>query len=154
MGVATPSFWQCIKYRPTTTFAKGVVCLVGVTPPNELLRRRPTRFRPTVIDHGWTVQGRLWIGYRVSDAIAETGVVSVPAAKRNLLGRNYNIYDESGEAIGNLVVQKSSAWGLGPFLRRFQVRPGTYLVLEFDIADKRVVAHLGTEAMLSSFAPR
>ncbi len=154
MGVATPSFWQCIKYRPTTTFTKGVVCLVGVTAPSELLHRRPARFRPTVIDHGWTVQGCLWIGYRVSDAIAETGVVSVPAAKRNLLGRNYNIYDSEGEPNGNLVVQKSSAWGLGPLLRRFQVRSGTHLVLEFDLAGKRVVAHLGSEAIFSSFAAR
>jgi hypothetical protein len=104
--------------------------------------------RPVVQDHGWSPKKTIWIAYRLSPATIESGVVGVPAAKRDLLQGKFTLIDvHTSVMVGNLMIKESSAWGLGPYFRRSGAEEGDYLLLELNTAKRVAEISIGDESL-------
>lgn len=151
-GVSRPSFWRCIQFCPTISrYAPNVYGLTGISLPPGVIEEMvgDRRFRPVLQDHGWTDEKNIWIAYRLSHATIESGVVGVPAAKRELLQGHFTLTDaQSNTRVGELMVKKSSAWGLGPFFRQSGVEEGDYLLLEFNTSTRLSAISTGDESLI------
>ena len=111
--------------------------------------RRP---RKVAQDHGWTAEGDIWIGYRISQGAIESGVIGVPAAKRALIQGRYKLKESQSDAdAGTLTVKEASAWGLGPYLRRNGVEQGDFLVIVFQPAKKIARLAVGRDALIECY---
>lgn len=97
--------------------------------------------------HGWTRDGRLWIGYTLSRAVIDTNVVGVPAALREELRGRYAVRPVD-EHLGEVATDGQNLWGLSRVLRRNGAEPGDVLVIEFDLARHECVAYVGGSELL------
>jgi hypothetical protein len=154
-GMSRPSFWRCLQFCPT--IARYGPCVYGLTgarvQPGEIEAiagvRRPTR---VIQDHGWTTEGEIWVGYRVSQGAIETGVIGVPAAKRDLIQGQFTLKEWRKDTdVGILSIKQASAWGLGPYLRRSGVEKGDYLVIVFHLSKKTATLTVGDEGVLERY---
>ena len=119
-------------------------------------RLRPieiSRQERVVQDHGWTLEGAIWVSYRLSGAAIESGVVGVPAAKGIHLQGSFQLLDSRHSAeIGKLTVKDASAWGLGPFFRRGGgVEKGDFLLMVFNLHDRTATVSVGDEGLIERF---
>ena len=121
--------------------------------PSQIQQGREEQPDPVNVlrDHGWTPDGGIWIAYSVSENMLETGLATIPAAKRPYLDGEFRITFGKRRNVGRLVVGTSSAWGLGPFFRRVTVTPESILVLEFHRNQRTVRIWLGDEQVLDRF---
>lgn len=154
-GVSHPSFWRCISFCPTISrYAPGVYGLTGASvAPGVIESLIPPRRATRVIqDHGWTPQGAIWITYRVSESSVESGVVGIPAAKRDSIQGQFSLSrSHGGPSIGTITVKGSAAWGLGPFLRRRGAEAGDCLLIVFNLLDRTAAISVGDDALLDQF---
>jgi transcriptional regulator with XRE-family HTH domain len=97
--------------------------------------------------HGWTDAGRLWIGYRLSQAVIDSHVVGVPSALKSELRGRYELAAPDDE-LGDLATDGTNLWGLSRLLRRYGADVGDALVLEFDLAERKVRALVGGQELL------
>jgi hypothetical protein len=154
LGMGLPSFWRCLQFCPTISrYAAGVYGLTGakVTPSmiESLAQRRPGA--RVVQDHGWTDDGGIWVVYRISPAAIETGVVGIPAAKRNLIQGEFGLRSASGQTVGTLTIKESASWGLGPYLRRTGAEANDYLLMVFQISERVATVCIGDAGLLDEF---
>jgi hypothetical protein len=154
-GMSRPSFWRCLQFCPTVS--RYGPCVYGLTgarvQPGEVEAmvgvRRPTK---VLQDHGWTADGDIWIGYRISQGAIESGVIGVPAAKRDLVEGRFTLKDaQTAEKAGTLVAKGSSAWGLGPYLRRNGVERGDVLLIVFQLKDLVASVAVGDEGLIEEY---
>jgi hypothetical protein len=153
-GVSRPSFWRCLQFCPT--IARYGPCVYGLTgaaiqPGFVESIAGVRRLSQVVQDHGWTDDGRIWIAYRISQGAIESGVIGVPAAKRDFLQGQFSLKSERGADIGKLTVKQASAWGLGPYFRRTGVEKGDYLLMAFHLTDKTASVTFGDEGLLERY---
>jgi hypothetical protein len=154
-GVSHPSFWRCLHSCPT--IARYGPCVYGLTgavvQPGVVESLARTRRSTNVIkDHGWTGDGHVWIAYRISKGAIESGVLGVPAGKRDLIQGQFSLKAEHGsDDIGQLTVKRSSAWGLGPYLRRSGVEQGDFLLMVFQLTNRIVTVSVGDEGLLDQY---
>jgi hypothetical protein len=153
-GVNRNSFYVYLSYSPIIArYAPGVYGLRGArVTAGEVNALIPPRVRTQrLVDHGWTGDGRVWIGYKMSAAAVQAGVLSVPSALQDFVGGSYLLSSEDERPIGTLVVKRSQMWGISPFFRRWGVEEGDHVVVTIDINNGRATIGAGTEEKLLRF---
>ncbi len=153
-GMAHSTFYVYLGYSPIIVrHARGVYGLRGVDVPVGLVESlRPTIQRGRVTkDGGWMQDGKLWIGYQLSESTVNNGVVSIPSSLIQFVSGQFSLRTIDGTVVGTLATNQSSAWGLGPLFRRRGVEGDDYLVLVFDATNRTAIAHLGDEGLLEEF---
>lgn len=131
------------KYAPGIFGLRGA--RVSAAEISALMPPRQPRGR-VFLDHGWTDDGRLWLGYRLSNAAVETGVLGTPAAVKGVVQGAYPLLHQD-DPVGTLVVE-DSMWGLSPFFRRWGVEPDDHLLIFFDVRARTASVMSGTEELL------
>lgn len=152
-SVNKSSFYVYLTYSPILArFAPGVYGLRGAPITAAKVEALiPTRVRSQVLqDHGWTPEGRLWVGYRISAAGERSAVLGVPGALKSIVQGSFPLSAEDGRPIGTLAAD-GSIWGLSPFYRRYGVEEGDYLVLVFDLTTREATIIAGTQELLLRF---
>ena len=150
-GVNRSSFYVYLDYSPLLErYARGVYGLRGAPVTAAHVEALiPVRTRTEVLkDQGWTADRRIWIGYRVSPATLNSGVLSTPSAVREMLQGEFVLDAEDGRPVGTLVVDKDRMWGVGPFFRRWGVEAGDYIVVTLDTTGRRATLETGDEELL------
>jgi hypothetical protein len=154
-GANRSTFSVYLDYSPIICrYAPGVYGLRGAPiQPGVVEQLAPKRTHTRVlVDHGWTKDGHVWIGYRLSPSLISSGVFTVPAGLRGILDGQYPLSTSDDVQVATLVVQSEncSAWGLSPFFRRRGGEPGDYLLLRFDLKTSSAEASLGDETLLEN----
>lgn len=153
-GVNRSSFYVYLGYSPIIArYAPGVYGLRGAQiTAGEVNALIPPRVRQQrLVDHGWTSGGRVWIGYKMSAAAVQAGVLSVPAALEDFVRGSYLLSSDDDRPIGTLVVKGNHMWGVGPFYRRWGVEEGDHVVVTIDINERRATVLAGGEEALLRF---
>ncbi len=149
-GMNRATFYMYLLYSPIIErYSKGVYGLRGAEIPVGIIESvAPKRRRTRVLkDYGWTNDGKIWLGYRLSKALVANGVPSIPAAMKDLLHGEFQIKAPDGSRFGTFVSRETGAWGLGPFFRRRGAEANDFFVLVFDIKTRDAVAYLGDESL-------
>lgn len=116
-----------------------------------LLRSAPAR-QVSLLDHGWTDGGALWIGYRATPGLVNGGVIGFPSPVARLVGdRQFELRTEDGGKVGTLSVRNGMAWGFSAFIRRRGVEAGDYVVILVDMAQGISVVRAGALELLQSY---
>jgi hypothetical protein len=153
-GIKRATFYVYLDYSPIIErYGTGVYGLRGAeVAPGEIEARLPARRSGRVLlDHGWTSDGRIWIGYRLSEAMIASGVFSIPGGLKRFLEGAFVLHTADGLAIGTLALRGSAAWGLSPLFRRRGGEAGDTLVLCFDLSKRHATAQIGDEGLLDDF---
>jgi hypothetical protein len=153
-GVNRHSFWVYLSYSPLLErVAPSVYALRGTkVDPAEVAhlagKRVPTE--PTRQDDGWTQDGAIWLGYRINRNLLSSGVISMPAGVRSMVGeRKLELFTTDGASVGNFVVSKTgNAWGLTPFIGRRGVEVGDALIVVLDTDLSVAVVQAGSKDLL------
>ncbi len=165
-GINRNSFYVYLSYSPLfARYAPGVFGLRGArVSAAEVKALIPPRTRhQRLLDHGWTPDGQIWIGYRLSAAAVQTGVLTVPAALKGLVSGDYSLRAEKtgisgkrggpaaekGTLVGTLVAKEGRMWGLTPFFHRWGVEAGDFLVVRVDASSRSVTVVAGGEEILA-----
>lgn len=152
-GLNRSSFYVYLTYSPILErFAPGVYGLRGASvTAAQVDALIPRRVRHQVLqDHGWTSDGRVWAAFRISPASESTGILGTPAAIRSVLTGSFDLVAENDEQVGTLVVEQNM-WGLSPFIRRWGVEAGDYVVIIWDVAQRRATVAAGEHELLLRF---
>ena len=152
-GINRSSFYVYIDYSPLIErYARGVYGLRGAPiSAAQVEALIPTRTRTDVLkDHGWCPDGRIWIGYRLSPATVNSGVLAAPSAVRELMQGEF-VLEANDRPVGTVVVDKDRMWGISPFFRRWGVEAGDFIVLTFDTARGRATVEVGDEELLARY---
>jgi hypothetical protein len=156
LGMGQPAFFSALKYSPIITkYAVGVYGIRGAKVlPGTIEALKPKRIPKTALeDYGWTSDGKIWLGHRITRNMLETGVFTVPAGmKKNIQGK-FALKTSDGASIGTIKAKQSSAWRLTPLFNRRGGDPGDHLVLTFDLGKREAKAYLGHEDLLDQFRP-
>jgi hypothetical protein len=99
---------------------------------------------------GQTGDGRLYLAYQLSKAAISGGVITVPSAMKEKLGGKFGLCVSDGRHVGTLVSKNGCAWGLGPVLRGHSAEPGDYLLIHFNVRDRKAHVSIGDERILES----
>jgi len=97
--------------------------------------------------YGWTSNGRLWVGYTLSQAVIDSHVVGVPSSLKNELHGRFDLAAPN-EHLGQLATDGGNLWGLSRLLKRYGAEAGDALVLEFGLSARRVYAFVGGQELL------
>jgi len=149
-GLNRSSFYVYLTYSPIIErYAPGVFGLRGAAvTAAEVDAMIPPRVRHQVLqDHGWTDDGRLWAGFRISPAGEATGILGAPAAVRSVTAGSYELFAENDQRVGTLVIEQNM-WGLSPFFRRWGVEAGDFVLIVLDLAKRHATIAVGTEQLL------
>jgi len=152
-GIKRATFWVYLDYSPIIErYGSGVYGLRGTeATPGEIESLVPTRRTAGVrLDHGWTNDRQIWISYRLSEAMINSGVVSIPPGLRQFLEGQFELHAADGAAIGTAVIKGTSAWGLGPFFRRRGGEVSDTLVLRFSLPNRCATAQIGDEGLVDT----
>ena len=156
-GVNRTTFAMYLGYSPIVTrYGIGVYGLPGtdISPGGvEALiinKRRPTR---VLIDYGWTENGRVWLGYNLSEGMISNGVFSVPSGMVRFLEGEFVLQADEGSKIGEITIKGNRGWNLGAFFRRRGGEAGDYLLLLFDLAKHQTIIRIGGTDLFDEFRP-
>jgi hypothetical protein len=155
IGVGRGSFYVYIGYSPVLErYAPGVYGLRGapvtaaqveaLIPP---ILRKSRIFR----DNGWTENGNLWIGYKISNSSSISGVVGLPSSLSKFVAGSYRLKTETDEPVGTLTIRNNNMWGLSPFFRRWGVEADDYIVIEFDSKSKEARITTGDQELITGY---
>jgi hypothetical protein len=139
-GMNRFSFHAFVSWSPVIAqFGHSVYGLLGADVSDKqvaelLATRRASRSNHRVLDrHGWTDDGRVWLGYRLSKAASTYAVITIPAALREVVDGRFSFVDPAGDPIGTLATKEGRAWGLGAFLRKHGAKIGDHILLTLDL---------------------
>jgi len=154
-GISRNTFSMYLWTNPVISrVAVGVYALTGAhLSPFEVencLRRNRAPL-VTLADCGWTGEARPWIALQMSPAMVASGVFAVPASIRDFLLGRFLVETADGTEVGKIQVAEQHSWGLGTLIRRREVEPGDFVVLEFNLQERRVKALLGGPELVESF---
>lgn len=156
-GVNRHSFWVYMTYSPVLErIAPSVYALRGAEiDPAEVahLSGRDASTEPALQDYGWTKDGAIWLGYRAKRNILASGVVSVPAGVRNMIGeRKLELFTVDGASVGTFAISSTgNAWGLTPFIGRRGVEIGDALIIALDTELGVAVVQAGSTDLLLTY---
>ncbi len=152
-GLKRSSFYAYLSYSPVLArFAPGVYGLRGAKiSAAQVDAMIPHRARTQVLqDHGWTREGAIWIGYRISVAGERSGVLGVPGAIKALVRGSYSLATEDGRDAGMLTLDENM-WGLSSFYRRYGIEAGDYLVVVLELQSRAATVCAGSQELLLRF---
>lgn len=153
-GVNRNSFYVYLGNSPVIEkYAVGVYGIRGADIPPGYASSMVRKKKPgkILIDHGWTDDRRVWVGYRVSDPMAVSGVFSIPASLRETIcpvATRYKVFSEDGTYITEISCKEATGWCLSPLFTRRGVESGDCLTLLFDAVEGIVTAEIGEERLL------
>lgn len=151
-GIKDDTFSLYLTYSPIIEkYARGVYGLRGrdVMPGEvEALIPKPTRQGRVLVDYGWTKTQEVLLIYKLSEGLISSGVASVPSSLQSVLAGKHSMRASDGAAVGTLVVQRNSAWGLLPFFRRRGGDVGDYLSIAVNPKNHSALLSLGDESLL------
>lgn len=159
-GMARGTFYPYLNSSPIIArFANGVFGLRGAQPtPGDVetalknLGAEYSRRRRRVLqDHGWTNNGEIWLSYKLSQGILNSGNIAFPSALKAFLQGSFKLTNFRGDSMGTLTFGPNQAWGLRPFLRRGGAEVDDYLLFVFNLTTKEVRATLGDENLPEEF---
>lgn len=156
-GVNRHSFWVYMTYSPVLErIAPSVYVLRGAEiDPAEVayLAGKDVPAEPALQDDGWTKDGAIWLGYRVKRNILASGVVSLPAGVRHMIGeRRLELFAVDGTLVGTFVVSSTgNAWGLTPFIGRRGIEVGDALIIALDTELEVAVVQAGSKDLLLTY---
>jgi len=159
-GINHHSFWSYLSYSPLLVrVGPGAYALRGApVDPIDVVRiiGEPVRHDRCLEDHGWTRDGAVWLAYRVTRSVRDSGVVAVPPGVRKIVGtREFELLATDGTAMGILNVgakrSAGSAWGLRGFINRRGVDLKDYVVLALDTELEVAIIQAGTEDVLEAY---
>lgn len=156
-GVNRHSFWVYLTYSPLLErMAPSVYALRGAEiDPAEVahLSGKDVPAEPALQDDGWTKDGAIWLGYRVKRNMLASGVVSVPAGIRNMIGgRGLELFTVDGASVGTFVVSSTgNSWGLTPFIGRRGVEVGDALIVALDTELEVAIVQAGSKDLLLTY---
>lgn len=156
-GVNRHSFWVYATYSSVLErVAPSVYAVRGAEiDPVEVahLTGRDIPTEPAFQDDGWTKDGAIWLGYRVKRNMLASGVTSVPAGVRSMVGeRRLELFTIDGTSVGTLVVTSTgNAWGLTPFIGRRGVEVDDALIVTLDIDLGVAVVQAGGKDLLLTY---
>ena len=145
-GMNRATFYVYLDYSPILSrYSRGVYGLCGaVVNPGTVEALAPTRRRGKVLlDYGWDDTGAIWLAYRLSESMINSGVFYVPSSLKSFVDGEFVLMTHDGSIAGTVISSSTGAWGLGPFFRRRGGEPGDYLLLTVDLERRRVTASLG-----------
>lgn len=153
-GINRHSFWVYVTYSPVLErIAPSVYAFRGAEiDPIEVahLSDKDVSTEPAFQDDGWTKDGAIWLGYRAKRNIISSGVVSVPARVRRMLGsQKLELFTIDGASVGTLVINDTgNAWGLTPFINRRGVEEGDSLIITLDTELGVAIVQAGSKDLL------
>jgi hypothetical protein len=150
-GLNRSSFYVNLGYSPVfARYAPGVYGLRGARiTAAEVNALIPPRVRTQrLVDHGWTSDGRVWLGYKMSTSAVQAGVLSVPSALQEFVRGSYLLSSDGDKPVGTLVIKGGHMWGVGPFYRRWGVEENDYVVVKIDIDKRCATIAAGGEELL------
>jgi DNA-directed RNA polymerase alpha subunit len=153
-GIKESTFFAYLRYSPIITkYAVGVYGLRGSkVQPGAVESLKPKRTpERSLIDFGWTTDGRIWIGRKITTNLMETGVLSIPTAMSQFLQGDFTFKAADGAQLGNLTIKDVSGWTLKPFFRRRGGEAGDFVVLIFDVGSHEVKGFIGDAELLEEF---
>ena len=157
-GMNRFSFNAIIMCSPVIAqYGRSVYGLLGAKVDSKtieaMVAKRPRAGLVKVLKtYGQTGEGEAYLAYRLSKAAISGGVITVPAAMKDLIRGKYAICTPEGRRAGTLVSKNGCAWGLGPVLRGHGAQPGDHLVIVFDAQARSAQIILGDESVLDSVA--
>lgn len=155
-GVNRHSFYVYLSYSPfLERMAPSVYALRGAKiDPAEVahLSDKEAPRERAHQDDGWTQDGAVWLGYRANRNVLGSGVVSIPAGIRSMIGeRKLELFTTDGASVGTLVTRKTNAWGLTPFIGRRGVEVGDVLIVALDTDLGVAVIQAGSKDLLLNY---
>ena len=156
-GINRHSFWVYATYSPVLErIAPSVYAFRGAEiDPAEVahLSDKDVPTEPAFQDDGWTKDGAIWLGYRAKRSIISSGVVSVPARVRSMVGnQKLELFTVDGASVGTFVVNNTgNAWGLTPFISRRGVEEGDSLIIALDTDLRVAVVQAGSKDLLLTY---
>lgn len=157
-GMNRFSFNAIIMCSPVITqYGRSVYGLLGAKVDRRMIQSlssRKTGTAPTKVlrSYGQIHDGRIYLAYQLSKAAISGGVITVPAAMKDLVAGKFTIRTVDGHESGTLVSKNGCAWGLGPVLRGHNAQPGEYLVIVFNARDCEATISIGDENVVNSFS--
>jgi hypothetical protein len=109
-----------------------------------------------VLDHGWTVEGCLWVATRIPAAHEAPSVtVSMPGAIRRIVAdREFEARDEAEIGYGSIrISDEGTSWGYSRFLRQKGADQGDILIIQFDLTKNVAVLRLVDDELLEEISP-
>ena len=148
-GINRATFQMTLFNSPVfRRLANGVYGLVGadVLPSSvEEAGMLNTRRSKVLQDWGWKSATVVRVDYRLSSGSISNGVLSIPAAARQVLAGDFSLLDSDGVEIATLRAKSNQVWGfVGPFARQ-EPEPGDFLRIEFDIEKRVARIQIGSE---------
>jgi hypothetical protein len=147
-GVNKSTFYVYIGYSPVIArLAHGVYALRGMTiQPGVIESLGIHKPRGKLLqDYGWTPNGTIWLGYRLTASSITSGVVSMPASMASFVGPEYSLADPQGVPLGRLATGGNAVWGLSQLISRRGIEAGDYLQLTLDLQERVAQAKWGPE---------
>ena len=118
----------------------------------EALKPKRPYFRRRVLkDYGWTNDGKIWLGFKLSRGLLSGGVFSIPSAMKQFLEGRYTFKVIDGSDIGNVTIRNVSGWNIRPFFNRRGGDVRDIIILEFDLLKRVVYASMGDEDLLDEY---
>lgn len=156
LGMNDNTFNALLSFSPIITrFDMAVYGLRGAkVSPGEIASLKPKReyFKRRVLkDFGWTKDGKIWLGLKISKGLLSGGVFSVPGAMKQYLEGGYIFKAVDGSEIGNITIKNFSGWNISSFFYRRGGEIGDILILEFDLSKRIATASLGDEDLLNEY---
>ena len=151
------TFWVYLDYSPVIDrFAPGVYGLRGAAVDPVVVQSLIPQYQPRTpvrLDHGWTTDRRIWIGYRLSEAMLTSGVFSVPPGLKSFLQGPFALKAADGTPVGTVAVKEGTGWGIGPFFRCRGGEPGDTIVIVFDLKAKEARLSIGDDDLIEEYQP-
>jgi Bacterial RNA polymerase, alpha chain C terminal domain len=151
-GMKKSTFYVYLDYSPVIErFARGVFGLRGAAvDPGTIQSLIPSNQRRSAVrlDHGWTADRKIWIGYHLSEAMLTTGVFSIPGGLKSFLQGSFALKAADGNPVGTVVIKEVAGWGIGPFFRCRGGEPGDTVVIVFDLKTREARLSIGGDELI------
>lgn len=148
------TFFIYLIYSPIITkYAIGVYGLRGAKIEPGVIESLKTKKESikALLDFGWK-DGNIWLGLRISKAMLDSGVFTVPIAMKKYLQGNFSFYVADDKTfIGNVKVKDARAWNIKRFFQRRGGEVNDYIVLTFDIGTREIKGYIGDMDLLDKF---
>lgn len=153
LGMNRTTFYMYLQNSPVIAkYAAGVYGLPGAKVPlgmiESLMPKSKGRRGRVILDYGWSQDGKIWIVYKLSEAMLQTGVAGVPSAIKRFLDDKFNLKASDSLQVGTLVAKGDNIWGLSPFFRRRGGESGDYILIIFNLSTKEATISIGDMNLL------
>jgi hypothetical protein len=154
VGMSNPAFYSALRYSPVITkYDIGVYGLRGSrSQPHDIATIKGKKKAEKVIeDYGWTKDYKIWISYKISTNMLESGIFSIPSSLNEQLFGDFKLFTADENFICDIKIGSYSGWSLSRLYKKRGGDSGDYLILTFDVINRNIVAYLGDIELLEEF---